>query len=312
MLRSQRQHAIAVVVIALVAIIFGCGFAAIQTVLRGGLSVGAALSVRFGLGSIGLGLLLWLRHEKFDRASLRDGVVLGMLLVVIFWLQTDGLRFTTTSKSGLITSLYVPFTPLLALFLRERIKVLHGVGAVLATLGLFFLVHVPGSMVGGWNRGDFETLLCALLCAVHLTLTSRYAQRSNSWVLALMQLVVTGGISIVITALLPAPHGFQNVVQVLQKPDVLVAMTFMVLFSTMFSFWGMSTMQAYLLPTEAAVIFSLEPVVATLVGVFWVGERFLSSQIAGAGLIVLAMLATELLPRFLPSDDRSEALEATD
>ena len=44
--RTPREHATAVIVIALVAIVFGCGFAAMQTALQGGLSVGAALGVR--------------------------------------------------------------------------------------------------------------------------------------------------------------------------------------------------------------------------------------------------------------------------
>jgi hypothetical protein len=32
-----------------------------------------------------------------------DGVWLGLILAVIFWSQTDGMRFTTTAKSGFIT-----------------------------------------------------------------------------------------------------------------------------------------------------------------------------------------------------------------
>src|ERR1700760_53975 len=122
MLRTRRQHAVAVVVIAVVAVGFGCGFAAMQTVLRAGLSVGAAISLRFLLGAIGLWLLLKLNKVQISRRSVLDGLVLGLLLVAIFWLQTDGLRFTTSAKSGLITSLYVPFTPLLAIFLRDRVK----------------------------------------------------------------------------------------------------------------------------------------------------------------------------------------------
>src|SRR4051812_1598194 len=104
MLRTRRQHVLAVLTIAAVAIVFGCGFAAMQTVLVGGLSVGAAISVRFLLGTAGLSVLLLWQRVEFDKRSAHDGIVLGLLLVTIFWLQTDGLRFTTTAKSGLITS----------------------------------------------------------------------------------------------------------------------------------------------------------------------------------------------------------------
>src|SRR5207245_6496710 len=51
-------------------------------------------------------------------------------LVTIFWLQADSLRFTTTSKSGFITSLYVPLTPLLAIVVGERVRPGHAVAAI--------------------------------------------------------------------------------------------------------------------------------------------------------------------------------------
>jgi drug/metabolite transporter (DMT)-like permease len=299
MLRTRQQHVLAVLTIAAVAIVFGCGFAAMQTALRGGLSVGAAISVRFLLGVAGLSALLLGQRVKFDKRSARDGIVLGLLLVTIFWLQTDGLRFTTTAKSGLITSLYVPFTPVIAFLLRDRVKLSHAFAAVIASFGLYMLVHVPGNMWNGWNRGDFETLGCAVLCAFHVICTSHYSRRSNAWVLAWTQVGMVGVISAAITIFLPGPNGFRGTFVALTRTDVELALAFMVCFTTVFGFWGISAMQKYLSATEAAVVYSFEPLVAALVGVYWVGERFLPSQKIGAALILLAMLAAELLPRLV-------------
>lgn len=297
--------------IALVAIAFGAGFAAMQTCLRAGLSVGAAISLRFLLGTAGLGLLLAINRVRFDRRSLLDGSVLGLLLVSIFWLQTDGLRFTTSAKSGLITSLYVPFTPLLAIVLRHRVKLAHGIAAFIATVGLYLLIHVPGgNLVSGWNRGDVETLLCAILCTFHVTYTATFSRRSNPWILAFTQVAITGVVSATITAVLPAPHGFQSTMAALQQPIVLIALAMMAVLITVFGFWGMSAMQAYLSATEAAVIYSLEPVTATLIGVYWMGERFAPAQQVGAALILAAMAAAELLPRILSTLSPKQLAEA--
>jgi drug/metabolite transporter (DMT)-like permease len=296
----RHQHAVAVAVLVLVAVVFGCGFAAMQTVLRGGLSVGAAISLRFLPGAAGLLLLLWLNGAKFERRSVIDGAVLGLLLVAIFWLQTDGLRFTTSAKSGLITSLYVPFTPLLAIVLHDRVRLSHAVGALIATVGLYLLIHQPGgAMWTGWNRGDLETLACAVICTFHVTCTARFSRRSNAWVLAFVQVTVTGVVSAAITALLPGAAGFEGTAAALHSHAVAVSLAVMVIFVTIFGFWGMSAMQAYLSATEAAVIFSLEPVTATLIGAYWMGERFLALQKMGAGLILAAMLTSELLPRIV-------------
>jgi len=312
MVRS-RQHAVSVTVLIAVAAVFGAGFAAMQTALRGGLSVGAAISLRFVLGAVGLWVLLRLNRARFDRQSVLDGTVLGLLLVAIFWLQTDGLRFTTSAKSGLITSLYVPFTPVLALFLRHRVKLSHALGALLATFGLYLLVHVPGgSLWTGWNRGDVETLICAIICTFHVTWTAKFSRRSNAWVLAFVQVAVNGGVSALITGFLPAPNGFQGALTALHSQAVLLALGVMVLFVTMFGFWGMSAMQAYLSATEAAVIFSLEPVTATMIGIYWMGDQFQMVQLAGAGLIVVAMLTAELLPRLIARTRPEELAEAAD
>jgi drug/metabolite transporter (DMT)-like permease len=300
MARTRRQHAVAVVVIAVVALVFGAGFAAMQTALRGGLSVGAAISIRFCAGTAGLWLLLKLNRARFEPQSIKDGLLLGLLLVAIFWLQTDGLRFTTSSKSGLITSLYVPFTPLLAIFLRHHVKLSHALGALIATFGLYLLVRGPGESVwSGWNRGDLETLACAVICTFHVTFTAKASRRSNAWILAFTQVAVTAVVSLAITAFLPAPNGFQTTLAALQDRKVLIALAVMAFLVTDFGFWGMSAMQAYLSATEAAVIYSLEPVVASLIGVFYMGERFRPLQQLGAVLIVAAMLASELLPRVL-------------
>jgi drug/metabolite transporter (DMT)-like permease len=129
-------------------------------------------------------------------------------------------------------------------------------------------------------------------------------------VLAWTQVAITGGISALITVLLPPPNGFQNAWLALRRSDIQLAMGFMICFTTVFGFWGISKMQGYLSATEAAVVYSFEPLVATLVGVFWVGEHFLASQMLGAGLILLAMLVAELLPRIMARVRPEEFAEA--
>jgi drug/metabolite transporter (DMT)-like permease len=131
-------------------------------------------------------------------------------------------------------------------------------------------------------------------------------------VLAFVQVAVTGVVSAIVTALLPGAAGFHGVPSALHSSAVLISLVVMVLFVTVFGFWGMSAMQAYLSATEAAVIFSLEPVLATLIGAYWMRERFLALQKVGAGLILAAMLASELLPRMLGRGRKEELEKAAD
>jgi hypothetical protein len=62
---------------------------------------------------------------------------------------------------------------------------------------------------------------------------------------------VTGIVSAAITAFLPTPNGFQKAAIAMHNPAVLAALAYMIVFNTMYAFWGQSTMQAFLSSTEA-------------------------------------------------------------
>ena len=289
----------------LIAIVWGASFAGMKYALNAGLSVGAMLSLRFLLGGATLGVLLLLLRIPLDRRSVKDGLWLGALLTAIFWLQATGLLTTTTTKSGFITGLYVLFTPMASLLLGHRLRLAHGLGALVATGGLFLLVHSPQAGAGGWNRGDTQTLLCAVGCGFHIVLTGSFSRRSSGWVLAFTQVTLVALLSLAITACLPFPHGFKGAGHVLAQPAVWVTLVYLGVLATALAFYLMSTLQAYLGATEAAILYSLEPVFTALLAMSgWIPgirEHLSPTQRLGGLIIVSAMLLAELGPRLMAS-----------
>jgi len=300
---SRASHLVAVFALAGIAFIWAGGFPATKYCLQAGLSVGALLSIRFAIGTAGLGLMLLLLKVRVRRQDALDGLWLGLVLATLFWLQTDGLRFTTTSKSGFITGLYVIFTPMVALLVGDRLRPSHAIGALVALTGLALLVREPGRAWGGWNRGDSETLLAAVLCGFHIVMTSHFSRRSSGWVLAFMQVAVTGAVSLAITFSLPAPFGFQGAGPALARGGTWVALIFMGVLATTLAFYVQSTYQARLGATESGVLMSMEPVWTAGIAVSgWVPgirEHLSPIQIFGGGLILAATLVAELGPRLL-------------
>ncbi len=290
------SHTTAVLLIASTAVIWGFGFPMTRFALDGGISVGALMSLRFLVAGIVFAIILRGKRIPIVRQGVLDGVWLGLILAVIFWSQTDGMRFTTTAKSGFITGLYVLFTPLIAVAVGQGIKLTTAIGTVIATFGLYLLVHLPGGWWAGWNRGDLETLLCAFLCAIHLILMGKFARRTDAWLLASSQVIVAGIISVVVTAFLPAPFGYQNVPQMLTRATVIGPAIYLALGSTVFAFWGQSRAQTQLGPAEAAVLFCIEPVTAAILSVVWLKEPMSAQQAFGGTLIVVAMIVSEALP----------------
>jgi len=290
------SHTTAVLLIASTAVIWGFGFPMTRFALNSGISVGALMGLRFLLAGIVFLVILRAKRVPIVRRGVLDGLWLGLILAVIFWSQTDGMRFTTTAKSGFITGLYVLFTPMIAVVAGQRIKLTTAIGTVIATLGLYLLVHLPGAWWSGWNRGDLETLLCAFLCAIHLILMGKFAKRTDAWLLAGSQVIVAGIVSMTVTVFLPAPYGYQNVGQMLMKATVFGPTIFLALGSTVFAFWGQSRAQTQLGPAEAAVLFCIEPVTAAILSVVWLKEPMSAQQAFGGLLIVVAMIVSEALP----------------
>jgi len=225
------SHPTAILLIASTAVIWGLGFPMTRFALDGGISVGGLMSVRFALAALLMVVIIRARRIPIVRRGVLDGVWLGLVLAAIFWSQTDGMRFTTTAKSGFITGLYVLFTPFIAIVVGQHVKLASTVGAIIASYGLYLLVHPPGgwgghgpwSFITQMNRGDLETLLCAVLCAVHIVMMGVFTRRSDAWLLAGSQVAVCSVVSVALCACLPAPYGFQNLTLTLRQPTVVLA-----------------------------------------------------------------------------------------
>ena len=297
----KASHAAAVAALGGTAFIWGGSFAAVKYALNGGLGAEALLALRFRIGTAGLGAYLLALRIRPKASEAKDGLILGFLLVALFWLQTDGLRFTTTTKSGFITGLYVIFTPMAAAFAGDRLKGSHALGALIALTGLSLLVYQPGIGLQGWNRGDTETLLNAILVGVHIVATSRFSRRSSGWVLAFVQVAFTAAVMTMVAAF--SPGGLRGAGPALRQPGVWAGLVYLGLLATTAALWAQSTMQAKVTATEAAILFSLEPVFAALLAVSGlvpgIRERMVPLQALGAALIVLATLVAELGPRLL-------------
>jgi len=307
-IQDRLQKPAVVAAMLLLSLIWGGTFAGTKYCLQAGVSVGALLAVRFALGAACLAVLLLVLKKPLDRRSVLDGLTLGLILTVIFWLQVDGLRFTTTGKSGFITGLVVIFTPMVSLMFGERFRLSHAMGALLAIVGLYFLVRDPTVPFGGWNRGDSETLVCAVLCGFHITLTARYSRRSSAWVIAFVQVVLVALVSFPLAAVFPADPsggqtmgGFDGLGAALGRLDVWLGMAYLALLATTLAFYMQTALQSRLTATEAAIIFTTEPVFAVLIAVSGIipgiKESFTTAQVIGAALIVAAMLLAELGPK---------------
>ena len=98
--------------------------------------------------------------------------------------------------------------------------------------------------------------------------------------------------------------GFQSARAALRDPGVWVALVYLGVLATALAFYLMSTLQAHLGNTEAAILYSLEPVFTALLALTgWVPglrePRLSLLQLLGGAIILAAMILAELGPRWM-------------
>ncbi len=272
-------HGRAVAGLVFVTLVWGATF----TVVKGALADASPLvlvAARFGLAS----LLLLPLAPRLTRAEVVGGVVLGLL----FWggiaLQTTGLQETTPSRSAFITSLTAPLVPIVGwVAYRERPGLRVLVAILVATAGLYLLTD-PGT--GGPNRGDLLTALGAILFAGHIVAIGRFTGHGDSGRLLLVQLGVT---ALLAAAAAPMVGGARF------APTPALGLALLFLVSTAIgTFWYQLRAQRVLSPTETGLIFTLEPVFASIMSWLAIGETLSAVQWLGGGLVVCAMALSAL------------------
>ncbi|TCJ20050.1 DMT family transporter [Rubrobacter taiwanensis] len=246
-------------------------------------SVLGFLALRFAVASAAL---LGFAGFRISRRELAVGGAIGLVLAAAYLLQTLGLRFTTPTNSGIITGLFVVFAPIAdrVLFgVRPGRQVL--IAVVLSVAGIAL---VAGESPEEVRVGDILTVLCALAFGTHIALLSRYSRYHDTTNLAFAQIL---SMTLVFLFLWPF---FEPV----EPPPagVWLAIILTGLVASALAFYIQTLVQRRLPAAQTAVILTMEPVFAALFGYWLAGDRLTPVQLAGATLILSALLIGEVLP----------------
>jgi drug/metabolite transporter (DMT)-like permease len=277
-----RRSVLAYAGLTIAALLFGSTFVIVKDAIEV-LPPFAFVGWRF---LIGAGALLLLARPR-GGTLWRDGAVAGLFLFAGYSLQTQGLAATSAANSGLITGLYVVFTPLLAAMLGRR-RPAPGVlaGAVVAFVGLALLSAGDRFTL---QRGDALTVGCAVAYAFHIVVLARVAPRHPVVPLTAVQVLVTAVLSLGAAA---ATEGFP-----LPTAPVAAALLLTGLGVSAGAYLLQVWAQTIVGPSRTAVVLALEPVFAAAVAAVVAGERLTGRGWTGASLIVVGIYAVLVFTR---------------
>jgi drug/metabolite transporter (DMT)-like permease len=242
-------------------------------------------------------VIFWRRVRVLPRAGWKAGLVMGMFLTGGYIFQTLGLEKTSPSDAGFITGMFVVLTPVLgALVLRERVSGLIWAAAGVSAVGLYLLSGTSG---GFTLRGEGLVLLCAFSLAAHILATGRAAKVYDVGALLVIQLGVCAVVPLLLAVVngdIEAPHGTK----------VWSALIVTAAFASALGFFVQTYAQQHAPPARTALILASEPAFAGLFGYLLSDDRLTAVAWLGAGLIMSAIVAVELIPRWRTSDPLPE------
>jgi drug/metabolite transporter (DMT)-like permease len=226
---------------------------------------------------------------KIDKKILGMALLTGGANFFALTLQTFGLRTISTGKSAFLTGLYVILIPFIGFILyRQRITKRLWLSVIVAFVGMSILIFNSGEgldFTSSIEIGDILTIGCAVLFALQITLTEKFAPQVDVVLLSMLQLAVVSMLALVFIIGIEPQNPLGSVSSYLWSIWIILALLSTTL-PFLFQNWG----QRYVPATPTALIFALEPVFATIFGYLIGNEPITWALILGGGLIFLAIV----------------------
>ena len=254
------------------------------------------LAIRCILAVIALLIILFCFNRKnflniiADPKLWKAGIPCGVALFVATALQQIGLIYTSTSKAGFITTMYIILVPIFGLFLRKKPPKTVGLGVVLAMMGLYF---ISGADFSAINIGDVLMLGCAAAFAVQILIMDHVAGQLNSLALNMAQALVCAICSGIFSLI------FDTIVW-----GNILACWFPLFYAGVLSMGFAYTLQIVgqksIEPTTASLLMSFESVFAAISGTAattlgWLSEKPLRLiEWIGCALVFAAIILTQI------------------
>lgn len=260
-----------------------------------------SLGVLIRFGSAGL-LLAAFTARTLKNISLREiehGIVLAVFGAGGILLQMDGLAYTTASTSAFLTQGYCVVIPLWAMLVHGRAptgKMLFSI--VLVCIGAAVLAGVDFNSFK-IGRGELETLAASVLFAGQILALEHPRYAANNAMRFSTVMFLAMAVCCVPLVLATAPDA-AAAGRAYGSATALAFMAVLVVVCTLGGYVLMNRWQRPVTATEAGLIYSAEPVFASVLALFlpawisvWTGIAYPNEQLTirllvGGGLITVA------------------------
>lgn len=282
---SRAHHTKGILLLIFTTAIWGTSFPLLKQVLHD-LDPAAILAVRFTIPAIAFAPYL----HRLNLKLLRDGGLLGLIYFAECLLALKGLETISANRSAFLISLNAILVPILGGLMGRQLSMRICAAAIVAIAGISFLSWEGG----GWGWGDMLTFGCAIGVAIYILTLEVIAPRHPPLSLVAVQLATM--------AVLSAGWAVLQLHGQLSQPLSEIKTHFSTLLYlglgvSALPLWTQALAQRWVSASEAAILYSLEPVFASAFSFVLLGETLGIRGVLGAGLILSATVLCQLPDR---------------
>ena len=276
----MQNKSLAKIGLIIVTIIWGITFIMVKEALNDAPPFSFA-TLRFGIATLLTLLLINKKLLALTKNELIGGIFCGFFLFIGYAFQNFGLMITTASKSAFITSVSVLMVPFILFILKiQKINLKTWLAVFIATVGLYLLL-IPGE--NKLNIGDILTFGCAISFAMHIVIQDKYIKKT----IRILPFFFIQALFVTILSFFNAL--ILETQSIIWSNRLLIAILTTGILATFVAILIMIWAQKILKPTETALIFSLEPVAATIFAIIFASEVLGFWGWIGGGLICFAV-----------------------
>lgn len=243
------------------------------------------IALRFGIAFIFTTLIFIKRIIKIRLKTIYYSSILGFILFCTFTFLMIGLKTTTASSAGFLTSTAVVFVLILqVLVTREKPKLSIVVGVVLTICGIALLTIKQSFVL---ESGSILCILGAFSYACHIIITNNLTRKAEGLLLGIFQLGFASLYGLIFSVIFEKTSLPQNSAQ-------WIAVLGLALICSAFGFVIQPVAQQYTTPERTGLLFSLEPVFSAAFGYIFLNEVLLARGYMGALIVLCGVLVSSI------------------
>ncbi len=205
----------------------------------------------------------------------------SLFLIGEIFFQILGLQYTTPSKAGFITTLFIVIVPSLEyLFLKKVVSKLHWFWVLVSLVGTYLVV---GGEISKINTGDLIIFVSAIFVSLHILTIDRISEENlNFFKLNIFQSF--WGCLLTLPLIFFEPLGDLTTIE----PKALLGLMSLTFGTTLLAFYFQMRAQRNVSSSVASLLFLLESPIAAVFSFYLIGEHMVGIQILGCAILILA------------------------